>query len=107
MLLQDIFLENAKADLLDLVAHHKPKTVDPNFPWDPYIAMSLLQKSIRRGDEKNALSAGIFLLNSNDRSFWKRLCICALEDVGIANLKLVAQVLLVDKGKRGKGSAKG
>jgi len=100
MLLQDVFLENAKADLFDLVVRHKPKPVDSNFPWDSYIAMSLMQKAIRRGDENNALSAGMFLLNTNERSFWKRLCICALEDVGIANLKLVAQVLIVDKGKR-------
>lgn len=100
MLLQDVFLENARADLIDLVPHHKPKPIDPNFQWDGYIAMSLMQKAIRRGDENNALSAGLFLLTSNERSFWKRLCICALEDVGIANLKLVAQVLIVDKGKR-------
>ena len=100
MLLQDVFLENAKDDLIDLMAQHQPIPVDPNFRWDSYIAMSLMQKAIRRGDEYNALFAGMFLLNSNNRNFWKRLCICALEDVGIANLKLVAQVLLVDKGKR-------
>lgn len=100
MFLEDVFLEDAKAGLFDLVAVHKLQDVDPRFPWDRYIAMSLMQKAIRRGDVKTALFAGMFLFTTNEQGFWKRLCVCAIEDIGIANLTLVAQVLIADKGKQ-------
>lgn len=97
MFLEDAFLENAKSDLQALIAQHQISTDDTPFPWDPYIAKSLLQKSIRRGDIRNALWASRVLLRSNERGFWKRLCIIALEDIGVANVRLVAQILLVEK----------
>ena len=100
MFLQDVFLENATHDLYQLVEQNNFRTIDPNFKWDSYIAMSLMQKAIRRGDVENALFAGRFLFTFNERSFWKRLCVCAIEEIGVANLKLVAQVLIAANDKR-------
>ncbi len=59
---------------------------------DRYIAMSALQKGIRRGAIELSLSAGLHLLNADPRSFWRRLCVIAFEDIGIANMDLVGQV---------------
>lgn len=97
MFLEDVFLETAKSDLDVVVSQTHTAPRDDPFPWDPYIAKSLLQKSIRRGDTCNALWAAGTLLQANERSFWKRLCIIALEDIGVANPTLVAQVLLLEK----------
>ncbi len=69
--------------------------------------MSLMQKAIRRGDPINAISGGFFYLRNNERGFWKRLCICAIEDIGIANLELVAQVHIAAGSKRLRSSIGG
>lgn len=65
-----------------------------------YIAMSLLQKAIRRGEFGFAFSAALTLLNQNDRAFWKRMCIIVFEDIGIANLDLVGRVTIAAGDKR-------
>lgn len=100
MLLQEVFLENATIDLHQMVERAIPRPFNSNFRWDNYIAMSLVQKSIRRGNIENALVAGDMLLKFSERNFWKRLCVCAVEDVGVANPKLVAQTLITANDKR-------
>jgi hypothetical protein len=97
MFLEDVFLENAKNDLAGLVSRGVANATDRPYRWDPYVAKSQLQKGIRRGDAQNALSAARFLLQVNDQGFWRRLCLIVLEDIGIANVPLVAQVLLSEK----------
>ena len=61
---------------------------------DKYIAMSLLQKAIRRGGFGFAYSSALTLLNLNDRAFWKRMCVIVFEDIGIANIDLVGRVTI-------------
>jgi len=97
MFAEDAFLETAQNDLFEMVRGHHPKQADEPFPWDSYIAKSQMQKAIRRGDGRVAWTAARVLLTSNERGFWKRLAIIALEDIGCANIALVAQVLLVEK----------
>ena len=58
---------------------------------DRYIAMSLLQKAIRRGEFGFAFSSALTLLNLNDRAFWKRMCVIVFEDIGIANIDLIGK----------------
>ena len=59
---------------------------------DRYLAMSALQKAIRRGNEPVALRAALSLLRGNARGFWRRLGIIAFEDIGVANIDLIGWV---------------
>ncbi len=59
---------------------------------DRYLAMSALQKAIRRGNEPVAHRATLNLLRGNARGFWRRLGVIAFEDVGVANIDLVGWV---------------
>ncbi len=67
---------------------------------DKYIAMSLMQKAIRRGEFGFAFSSALTLLNLNDRVFWRRMCIIVFEDIGIANLDLVGRITIATGDKR-------
>lgn len=58
----------------------------------PWLAASLLQKSIRRGEAQWALAAADHMLRIDPDRLWRRLLIIAFEDVGIANLSLVARM---------------
>lgn len=60
---------------------------------DAYTASSLLQKAIRRGETELALVAAQKLLPKRGKGIWRRLLAIAFEDVGIANLALLARVL--------------
>lgn len=60
---------------------------------DPWIASSLLQKSIRRGETELALRAAYALLGSRGRNVWRRLVVIAFEDVGIGNLDAIRSTL--------------
>jgi hypothetical protein len=64
---------------------HSP-TLDPLKPLlcDRWLALSAMQKSIRRGDSLTAKRALATLYRSDPSSTWRRLLIIACEDVGIA-----------------------
>ena len=55
----------------------------------PWIAMSLMQKAIRRGNEGFALSAAASLLSTAPDRLWRRLTVTAFEDIGIADIDLI------------------
>ncbi len=55
--------------------------------------VSALQKAIRRGQEYEALFFFWDLAESGyDLYAWKRMCICAVEDIGLANPEVAVQV---------------
>jgi hypothetical protein len=58
----------------------------------PWLAMSLMQKAIRRGREDFALRAAAKLLQDSPARLWRRLCITAYEDIGVADFETVAVV---------------
>jgi hypothetical protein len=58
-------------------------------PCTPWLAKSLLQKSIRRGLVMPAHRAAFTLLQSNPRQLWSRLCVIAFEDVGFGDIDTV------------------
>lgn len=62
---------------------------------DKWLATSALQKAIRRGLEAPALLACSFLIAHQPDRFWRRLVVIALEDIGIADLRLVHEVLSI------------
>ncbi len=55
----------------------------------PWIAMSLMQKSIRRGDDGFALGAAVSLLSTAPDKLWRRLTVTAFEDIGIADINII------------------
>jgi hypothetical protein len=52
----------------------------------PWVAMSAMQKAIRRGREDLALSAAATLLRNAPDKLWRRVGCIAYEDVGVASL---------------------
>lgn len=73
----------------------------------PWIAMSLLQKAIRRGREDLALRAAATLLVDAPDRLWRRLGCVIYEDIGIADLEAVGIVTAALGGKRMRASLGG
>src|SRR6185295_9840679 len=73
-------------------------------PWplniSPWIAMSLLQKAIRRGNEDLALHAATTLLENSPERLWRRCGGIAFEDVGLADIETLSLVAAALAGKR-------
>ena len=55
----------------------------------PWVAMSAMQKAIRRGREDLALSAAATLLRDAPDKLWRRIGCIAYEDIGVAILDAV------------------
>ena len=60
------------------------------FNTDKWIANSLLQKAIRRGETEIAERAALTFLKFSGSAIWRRLIIIAFEDVGAASAEVVA-----------------
>jgi hypothetical protein len=61
-------------------------------PISPWLAMSLLQKSLRRGEVGFALQAASTLLHADPERLWRRLICAAYEDIGMGDVDAVALV---------------
>lgn len=66
----------------------------------PWVAMSLLQKAIRRAEGDLAQRAAATLLKLAPERLWRRLGVVAFEDIGVADLETVALVTASLAGKR-------
>ena len=64
--------------------------------FDRYLALSALQKAIRRDDFDLAWNASSYLLENFPAHFWKRLVIIVMEDVGVALVDLATGLALDD-----------
>ncbi|SPP92000.1 hypothetical protein [Bradyrhizobium vignae] len=65
-----------------------------------YLAMSAMQKAIRRGRTELALQAAATLLEQSPERLWRRLACIAFEDVGLGDLELVTLATAAMAGKR-------
>ena len=76
----------SSGDELPLFKTAPPTSTSPasNFPNDPWLASSALQKSIRRGDTEVATAAATTLYMLRGSSIWARLLVIAFEDIGAA-----------------------
>lgn len=79
-------------DLADGLKAYPTPLADP-LPCDRYIARSALQKTIRRGEVGLAQRALASLYGHDPRAIWRHLVIIAVEDVGVANVDLLAQIV--------------
>jgi hypothetical protein len=66
----------------------------------PWLAMALLQKSIRRGRDDLALRAAATLLMDAPDRLWRRIGGIAFEDIGVGDLNTVAVATSALGGKR-------
>jgi hypothetical protein len=90
-------LEHRMNDLSDDLFHSKleffidSRTLDSikPLPCDRWVALSAMQKSIRRGDSPTAQRALRTLYQHDPSSTWRRLLVIACEDVGIGALGTV------------------
>lgn len=65
-----------------------------------WIAMSLMQKAVRRGDEQFALRAAATLLIDAPERLWRRIAGIAYEDIGLASIDALGLVTAALGGKR-------
>jgi len=80
--------------LADAVRRHELKHPIQPLAVDRYVAMSALQKAVRRGRTDLALRSAATLLEASPRAFWRRLGIIAFEDVGVADIDLVGWIVI-------------
>ncbi len=73
----------------------------------PWLAMSLLQKSIRRGHDALAQRAAATLLRDSPDRLWRRCGGIAFEDIGVTDLDVVSLVTAVLAGKMFRARAGG
>lgn len=71
-------------------------------PIDAWVASSLMQKAIRRGDAVFAREAALAFYRMRGAAIWRRLTLIAHEDVGVGDLSLCAHVTVcsIDKSVR-------
>jgi hypothetical protein len=78
-------------DLAALDFDDSPPDPFPNA--DPYLCASAMQKAIRRGDAAIARRAGHQLYTLDRARLWRRLAVVALEDIGIADATVAAELV--------------
>lgn len=71
-----------------LVADYKAPTTEPLLT-SPWVAMSAMQKGIRRGDVDLATRAAAALLKADPAKLWRRLGSIVFEDVGLASVETI------------------
>jgi hypothetical protein len=91
-------IQSAQQELAEAV-NSAPIPQQSHIACSPWIAMSLIQKAIRRGREDLALRAAATLLRDSPERLWRRAGIIAFEDIGVADLGTVAQVVAALSGK--------
>ena len=89
----------ARTRLCEAVAEFQTPLCD-TLTISPWVAMSLMQKAIRRGRKDVALRAAATLLHGSPERLWRRLGCIAFEDIGIGDLHTVALVTAALAGKR-------
>jgi hypothetical protein len=99
-------LSAARQQLADAVFKTQPFTFEP-LTVTPWIAMSALQKAIRRCQDGLAQRAAATLLSTSPGRLWRRCGCIAFEDIGVADLDTVAVVTAALAGKRYRASLGG
>jgi hypothetical protein len=102
---QDI-LVSFRQELVKPLAAYRTPPLAP-LPISPWLAMSLLQKAIRRGEKAWALKAAATLLIDAPDKLWRRLAGIAAEDVGLADICTTGVMVGMMAGKRLRASLGG
>jgi hypothetical protein len=92
-------LSIARQKLADAICQYQPPVNTP-LNVTPWIAMSALQKAIRRGQDGLAQRAAATLLSTSPERLWRRCGCIAFEDIGVADLDTVAVITAALAGKK-------
>lgn len=96
---QEDALATLRFNLSNAIAKFEAPPCDP-LAISPWVAMSLLQKAVRRGREHAALQAAASLLHGAADKLWRRLGCIAFEDIGVGDLDTVSLATAALAGKR-------
>src|ERR1700712_3069908 len=88
-----------------MLAHREPPPAQLKI--SPWLAMSLLQKAIRRGESDWAQRAASTLLLIAPDRLWRRCGAAAFEEIGVADLDTVSIVTAALAGKRYRATVGG
>jgi hypothetical protein len=104
MVFAEALTEYLADGLSEALAKAEKLTRPDPLPTDRYVALSALQKAIRRGEEDLALTAAMNLMIGGPQAIWRRLAIIAFEDIGVANIDVVgwATVVIGDRELRAR-----
>ncbi len=91
-------ISKARAELAEAVGSGSTSPPSP-IACSPWIAMSLMQKAIRRGREDLALRAAATLLRDSPERLWRRAGVIAFEDIGVADIAAAGKVVAALGGK--------
>jgi hypothetical protein len=78
-----IILNNAREQLADEIFAYREPKFSP-LKISPWLAMSLLQKAIRRGEREFSQRASATLLLIAPDRLWRRCGAAAFEEIGVA-----------------------
>lgn len=92
-------LDSLRAELKLATQSYDPPQPEA-LPISPWLAMSLLQKAIRRGNTPFALRAAAVLLSKYPDQFWRRCTVIAFEDIGVADHTAVGIVTAASGSKK-------
>ncbi len=92
-------LEFYKDSLGGLVAARPTPLLPKPINTTPWIAMSLMQKAIRRGNGPAALMGAATLLRDAPERLWRRVGCIAFEDIGVADIECLGLVTAALAGK--------
>lgn len=96
---EQVILDQTRNRVGALIDRSKPAT-PVYLDVSQWVAMSLLQKALRRGEVALALNAAATLLRLAPDKLWRRLGAVAFEDVGVASFETVFNVSAALAGKR-------
>jgi replication-associated recombination protein RarA len=99
-------ISSAREELAEAVGSGPVSQPSP-IACSPWIAMSMMQKAIRRGGEDLALRAAATLLRDAPERLWRRSGIIAFEDIGVADLVTEGKVVAALGGKAFRASLGG
>ncbi len=85
MVFAEAINEYLVTDLEEALAQAEEPTPPIPLAADRYVALSAMQKAIRRGHEDLALRAAMNLMVGGPHAIWRRFAMIAFEDVGVAN----------------------
>lgn len=95
------FLSTSYPELAEVLVDRQEGTFAEPQPLEisSWLAMSLLQKSIRRRETGFALRAAATLLRDAPDRLWKRLAVAVFEDIGLGSLDVIAPVMIATSSK--------
>jgi hypothetical protein len=88
----DDALIQTKRRFAEELVHDRKLDIEP-LVADQWVIISLLQKSIRRGEAETAQRAAFTLFAQKGYAIWRRFMVIAFEDVGAASLDAVAMTV--------------